>query len=329
MTMLREAAISFPMFGEGFVINPPDSFTIFGFEFYLYGAIIALGFILAIWYCGRRSRQFGISQDNLLDLLIFALPIGIIGARLYYVIFNFDLYRGDFLSIFNIRNGGLAIYGGIIAGALTAFIFCRIKKIPAGAVLDLGAFGLLIGQTMGRWGNFFNREAFGAETDIFCRMGLTLPGGETIYVHPTFLYESVWNLAGFVFLHIFSKSGKRKYDGQIFIMYAGWYGLGRVFIEGLRTDSLYLFGSGVRVSQLVAGLSVLVAAAILFVNAREKHDPGKLWVNRSPVTAAGPESEAAPLAEDGAPAAEEASESSSGEAKGEPEKAETGDDIRT
>lgn len=287
--MLPDAAISFPMFGEGFVIDPPSSFTVFGFEFYIYGAVIALGFVLAIWYCGKRSRQFGISQDNLLDLLIFALPIGIIGARLYYVIFNFDLYRGNLLSVFNIRNGGLAIYGGIIAGALTAFVFCRLKKIPAGAVLDLGAFGLLIGQTLGRWGNFFNREAFGGETDVFCRMGLTLPGSETVYVHPTFLYESVWNLAGFLFLHFFSKSGKRKYDGQIFILYAGWYGLGRVFIEGLRTDSLYLFGTGMRVSQLVAGLSVLVAAAILFVNAREKHDPGKLWVNRAPLPAEGPD----------------------------------------
>lgn len=286
MTMMRGASISFPMFGENFVINPPDHFTVFGHPFYYYGIVIALGFLLAAAYCMKRRTQFGISSENFLDLLILALPLGIVGARLYYVIFNFSLYSGNFTSVFKIWEGGLAIYGGIIAAAITTLVFCRVKKISAGAILDLASFGLLIGQAVGRWGNFFNREAFGSETDVFCRMGLTLPGSETIYVHPTFLYESLWNALGLLLLHIFSKAGRRKYDGQLFIMYVGWYGLGRVFIEGLRTDSLYLFSSGIRVSQLVAGLSVLAAAAILFVNNREKHDPDRLWVNRVPESAA-------------------------------------------
>ena len=280
MTAMRDAAISFPMFGEG-LINPPDHIAIFGFNLNFYGLIIALGFLLAVVYAMKRCSQFGITQDNILDVLIFALPAGIIGARLYYVVFNFVLYKGNWPGIFKIWEGGLAVYGGIVFGALTAAAVCKIKKIRIGALLDVVSFGFLIGQSTGRWGNFFNREAFGSETELFCRMGLTLPGEETLYVHPTFLYESLWNALGLLLLHLFSKSGGRKYDGQLFIMYVGWYGLGRVFIEGLRADSLYLFGSGIRVSQLLAGLSLLTAAGALFINSRENHDPKNLWVNKS------------------------------------------------
>ncbi|MEF9970988.1 MAG: prolipoprotein diacylglyceryl transferase [Oscillospiraceae bacterium] len=279
MTCVPNGIITFPMFGDGFSITASSDFSIFGLELHWYGAIIAVGFLLAVLYVNHRSTDFGISSDNLVDVLIFALPAGIIGARLYYVIFNFSIYKNDLLSIFKIWEGGLAIYGGIIGAVIAAAIYCRIKKIPLGAILDLGSFGLLIGQTVGRWGNFINREAFGAETEIFCRMGLTDAAGKTIYVHPTFLYESVWNLLGLLLLHLFSKAGKRRYDGQLFAMYVAWYGLGRVFIEGLRTDSLYLFNTGLRVSQLLAGLSVAVALIYLAVNGSKRHDLGKLYVN--------------------------------------------------
>ncbi|MEG0036405.1 MAG: prolipoprotein diacylglyceryl transferase, partial [Oscillospiraceae bacterium] len=145
--------------------------------------------------------------------------------------------------------------------------------------LDLGGFALLIGQAVGRWGNFINREAFGRETEIFCRMGLTDAAGNTIFVHPTFLYESLWNLLGLLLLHIFSKLGKRRYDGQLFAMYIAWYGIGRLFIEGLRTDSLYLFNTGIRVSQLLAGITVLGAIAFLAINGSRPHDSSKMLVN--------------------------------------------------
>lgn len=274
--------ITFPMLGNWFTFSAQPYYEIFGIKFYWYGAIIAVGFLLAALYCIKRAPQFGLTSDNLIDMLIIAVPLAIVCARLYYVIFDFDLYRDDLWQIFNIRNGGLAIYGGVIGGALGAIIVCKVKKIPRGAMLDIGGLGLLIGQTAGRWGNFVNREAYGGVTDIFCRMGLTDPGtGVTVYVHPTFLYESVWNLLGLALLHIFSKKGKRRYDGQLFIMYIGWYGLGRMFIEGLRTDSLYLFDTGIRVSQLLAGASLLVALILLFVNrVFISHEPQDIWVNR-------------------------------------------------
>ena len=151
--------------------------------------------------------------------------------------------------------------------------------MPVGPFFDIGALGLLIGQAAGRWGNFMNREAFGRETTVFCRMGLTDSSGNTIFVHPTFLYESLWNLLGLLLLHIFSKSGKRRYDGQIFAMYVAWYGFGRMLIEGLRTDSLYLFSTGLRVSQVLAALSVIVAVVYLAVNGSLPHDKSNLFVN--------------------------------------------------
>ena len=270
-TMLRDAAISFPMLG-GLTIDPPVSFTLFGHQFYFYGLIIAVGFLLAILYCSRTAPRFGLTADNLYDMVLWALPIGIVGARLYFVAFQWNDYKDNLLDIFKIWNGGLAIYGGILAGAVTAVIWARRKKIPFGAMLDLGCFGLLIGQTVGRWGNFMNREAFGGVTDVFCRMGLTPPGQETIYVHPTFLYESVWNLVGFLLLSSFAKR-RRQYDGQVFLLYALWYGLGRVWIEGLRTDSLYIAGTTLRASQVLAGVSVLASAALLLYFRNRPHKP--------------------------------------------------------
>lgn len=273
---MSDVLISFPIFGEDFVINPPRYFEIFGIKIYMYGIIIAVGFILAVVYCIKRSREFDLTEDNILDMLIVTVPFAIIGARLYYVIFDFDLYRADsFLEmmkkIVNIRNGGLAIYGGIIFAVIAVIIFCKVKKVNLGDMLDVGGFGLMIGQMIGRWGNFFNREAFGAETGVPWKMGLTYPGGNTIYVHPTFLYESLWNLLGFVLLHFYSKK-HRKFKGQMFAMYIAWYGFGRFFIEWLRvnTDSLLLINTPsfkLPVSVCVAALTFAAGVAyVLFMN---------------------------------------------------------------
>ena len=277
---MSKPIISFPMLGADFSLNPSNSFQLFGISIYWYGVIIATGFLLAVCYCIRRSNEFGLTSDNVLDMLIIATPAAIIGARAYYVIFNFSLYQDDLMGIFRIRDGGLAIYGGILAAVLGLFIAARYRKFSPFAMLDLGAFGLLIGQCIGRWGNFMNREAFGRETDIFCRMGLTDPvTGVTTYVHPTFLYESLWNLLGFILLHIFSKKAERRFDGQFFLMYVAWYGFGRMFIEGLRTDSLYLFAN-IRVSQLLAFVSCLAACITLYVLLRRPYNPQLLWKNK-------------------------------------------------
>ena len=275
---MSSAAISFPLLGS-WSICPPNSFTLFGHTFYWYGVIIACGFLLAVSYAYRRcERDFGITQNDLTDVLLFGVPLGIIGARIYYIVF-FGNYH-TLADMVKIWEGGLAIYGGIIAAVITVIVVCRVKKIPWLAVMDVISFGFLIGQCIGRWGNFMNREAFGYETDIFCRMGLTL-NGETIYVHPTFLYESLWNLIGFIGLHVFSKKVGRKFDGQYFLMYIAWYGLGRVWIEGLRTDSLYISGTGIRVSQLIAGVTFLAASALIVLILRSgRCSPDKLYVNK-------------------------------------------------
>ena len=272
-TILRDALISFPMFGN-FTINPPSSFVLFGRTFYLYGAIIALGFLLGILYCAHRSEKLvGIPSDDLYDFVLWLIPTVILGARLYYVIFRWNEYAPHPADIFKIWEGGLAIYGGILAGLALVIFWCRKRRIPFGALGDLSVFGLLIGQSIGRWGNFLNREAFGRETDIFCRMGLTMPGQDPIYVHPTFLYESLWNFVGFLALHFYFKHHRRKFDGEIMLLYVAWYGLGRAMIEGLRTDSLYLGGTGIRVSQLLAALSCIAAVVLLVVYLRRGSRP--------------------------------------------------------
>ena len=278
-TIQRDSAISFPMLGD-FSFNPPSCFSLFGLNIYYYGVIIALGFILAMVYCSRNSKDFGIKSDDFFDLMLWIIPCCIIGARLYYVLFNLDHYLADPGQIFAIRDGGLAIYGGIIVGVIVIIFVSRHKKIPIPAMLDLAVFGLLIGQILGRWGNFMNREAFGAETEIFCRMGLTAPDGSTIYVHPTFLYESLWNLAGLIFLIIWTKKGHRKYDGQCTLIYFFWYGLGRAWIEGLRTDSLYIGSTNIRVSQALSIVLVLISLILLIRQSRRPHPPEKLYVNR-------------------------------------------------
>ena len=279
-TIQRTSTISFPGLFGSFSINPPASFSLFGRSIYFYGVIIALGFLLGITYCAKRSARFGIREDDLYDLVLWLIPLSILGARLYFVLFKLDYYIANPGEILAIWNGGLAIYGGVIAGVIVMVLVCRHKKIPWQAMLDLIVYGLLIGQILGRWGNFMNREAFGAETEIFCRMKLTAPDGRSICVHPTFLYESLWNLAGFVGLVIWEKKGGRRYDGQAALGYFFWYGLGRTWIEGLRTDSLYIGQTNIRVSQLLSAVLCLLSLTLLIVNARRKHPPEKLYVNR-------------------------------------------------
>ena len=266
--------ISFPIFG--LEMNPPRGFSLFGLDIRFYGIIIAVGLILAVIYGLKRKAQFGLSEDDILDGVLAIVPFAIICARAYYCAFSWEQFADNPIRVLYIWEGGIAIYGGVIGAFIGIVVFCLIKKIKLGAVLDLVALGFLIGQCIGRWGNFFNREAFGAETDTFLKMGLYDSVKEvTTYYHPTFLYESLWNVAGFVALHFLSK--KRQYDGQIALGYAAWYGLGRTFIEGLRVDSLY-WGQ-FRVSQLLAAVTCFAAATALVVLAFRKHDKNKLFVN--------------------------------------------------
>lgn len=271
--------ISFP--GLGLEVNPsPILVSIGPLSIHWYGVVIALGLLLALWYASRRAPEFGLTEDHILNMVLTALPLGVLGARIYYCVFNWALYRDNPISALYIWEGGLAIYGGVIGAVTGALLSAKLSKVPAAPLLDLGGLGLLIGQCIGRWGNFFNREAHGGLTDSFLRMGLTGADGVVRYYHPTFFYESVWNLLGFVLLHFFSRK-HRRYDGQIFTMYVAWYGLGRSWIEGLRTDSLYLFGTGLRVSQLVAALSCLAAVALLVWNLYLRpRDPARMYVNR-------------------------------------------------
>ena len=259
--MYRYTNISFPSLGID--IDPVRQFSVGPLTIHLYGIIIALGLTLAVIYCMRRASQFGLTEDHILDGVLWVTPFAIICARAYYCFFQWEeLYAADPISVLYIWKGGIAIYGGVLGAVAGILVFCKIKKLSIGAALDLVLLGFLIGQSIGRWGNFFNREAFGAETGSFLRMGLldTFTGTVT-YHHPTFLYESLWNALGFGVLHFLSK--KREYDGQIALGYVVWYGLGRAFIEGLRTDSLYIPGTALRVSQLLAAGSCLTAAAVL------------------------------------------------------------------
>lgn len=288
--------VTFPGLGLELHLNRV-AFHVLDRPVYWYGIIIALGFLLAVGFCMRRAPRFGMTSDDLIDMLLFAVPLAIIGARLYYIIFYYDLFRKadgtpDWGAMVRITDGGLAIYGGIIAAVLTVIVFCKVRKAKMGAYLDVGAFGLLIGQAVGRWGNFMNAEAFGAETTLPWRMGVEIwdevaqrfvSYGE---VHPTFLYESLWNMVGLCLLIVIAKWW-RKYDGQLFTTYVLWYGLGRAWIEGLRSDSLYffgleLFGAPVRTSQVLAIASAAVAAGLLVYHLKWKtHTPEELYCNRA------------------------------------------------
>ena len=257
------------------------------FEIYWYGFLIALGMALAMIYAFTRVKKFGLEPDRFTDTVLAGFIGGIIGARAYYVIFSLDKYMTDdgtfdIVEALSIRDGGLAIYGGVIGALLFGLVVAKIRKVKIGTLLDLAGMGFLIGQCLGRWGNFFNEEAYGSMTTL--PWGMTskkiinelyffyYPENVTIVTnrardmiaHPCFLYESLWCLVGFIALHFYSKH--RKFDGELFLLYIGWYGLGRFWIEGLRTDSLYLINNDtiqLKISQLVAGTCVIFALMIL------------------------------------------------------------------
>lgn len=307
--------VTFPGLGLEFELNP-IAFSVFGWDVHWYGVIIACGFLLAVAYCYWRAPRFGVDQEKLIDMLFFAVPLCIIGARAYYVIFNpavcFNA-AGSF-SLYNtiaIWDGGLAIYGAIIMAILTVAVYCKVRRQNFWDYTDIGCFGVLIGQLVGRWGNFVNVEAFGGVTDLPWRMcspsiadyllqhGLVdeaayqqvLDG--TLGVHPTFFYESMWNLLGFILLVLIARKG-RKFNGQLFLSYVVWYGVGRAVIEGLRTDSLYFFGTGLRSSQILGLASALVAIvvmAIRFRTAGPPTPPSYAAVRAEKGTAATPEGE--------------------------------------
>ena len=271
----------------GIVIQDlPNHITVFGYRIAFYGIIIGIGMLLGIWVACIDAKRRGQDPDIYLDFALYAIVISVIGARIYYVAFEWDYYSAHPAEIINIRNGGLAIYGGIIAAFATAFVYTRIKKLSFFSLADTGVLGLITGQILGRWGNFFNCEAFGGYTDNLFAMrikeSLVNPsmiseelkahlindGGITyIQVHPTFLYESVWNLCALIFLVWFA-SRRKKWNGQISVMYLLLYGIGRFFIEGLRTDQLLIPGTAVAVSQALSAVLVVFTAAVLIMMGR-------------------------------------------------------------
>lgn len=255
--------------------------SVFGFEIAYYGIVIGLSVVAGILMASYLAKKSGQNPDIYYDLAIYAVIISVIGARLYYVIFSWDYYKDDLLSIFNLREGGLAIYGGVIAAVITVATYCKVKKLSFGVLADTACPGLILGQIIGRWGNFFNREAFGEYTDSLLAMRLPLDsvrgsdvtdmmrrhievidGIKYIQVHPTFLYESLWNV-GVLLIMLWWRKYK-KFDGEILLMYLFGYGIGRFWIEGLRTDSLMFFGTGLRVSQVLALLLVMASAVLIW-----------------------------------------------------------------
>lgn len=255
--------IQFPGLNLWFEISPV-AFQFGSVKIYWYGILICLGFLLALFYCLKRSKDFKITQDQLIDAVIVGAIFAVVCARIYYVVFyKGDLFIKNPMEVFHINEGGIAIYGGLIGAILGGLLVSKIKKIKFLNLLDLSSMGFLIGQAIGRWGNFTNQEAFGTQTESFFRM--VSEGTHSESVHPCFLYESFWCVLGFILLHFFSLKIK-KYDGQLFLMYVFWYGLGRFFIEALRTDSLFIPNTSIRISQLVAILSALTALILLVYN---------------------------------------------------------------
>ena len=260
------STVSFPGLGLEFNINPVAFNFLGGKAVYWYGIIIVTAIALASLIAVKNGKKVGITSDHIVNYLLITVPLAIIGARLYYVIFSWEHYADNPIDILKIWNGGLAIYGAVIVSAITMILFCRTNNIKLYDFLDVGATSLILGQAIGRWGNFTNMEAYGTETDSILRMGIT-KFGQYIEVHPTFLYESLWNIAGFIILMlIFHKF--RKFSGQCFWAYLAWYGFGRFFIEGLRTDSLML--GPVRFSQLLSAVICIVGIVMLIVNIRKQ-----------------------------------------------------------
>ena len=290
MAIMTDSPIRFPgLFGDWEFTLSSTAFHIGGKAIYWYGILIALGVVLALWFCMTQKEKYGISEDDLLDAVLWGVPLSVVGARVYYVIFYLDIFKKadgsfDWGSAVAIWDGGLAIYGAVIAAFLVGLVLSRRKGFKLGAMTDLIVMGFLIGQAVGRWGNFMNREAFGAETTLPWRMELVTKTGDLVDVHPTFLYESLWNVAGLLLIALVV-SRVRRFDGQNTWCYFLWYGLGRFWIEGLRTDSLYLFdwtigGAPIRVSQALSLVMVLVSAFMLVYHLKlHPHKPEELYVN--------------------------------------------------
>lgn len=279
--------IEFPNLGI-YLENVGKAVTVFNFDIAYYGITIGIGMLMGILIASWQAKRVGVNPEHIVDLAMYGIIFGIIGARIYYVVFSWDMYKDDPLSVFNLREGGLAIYGGVIAAIITVIIFGKVKKISAPLLFDAAGPGLILGQAIGRWGNFFNREAFGEYTDNLLAMRIpidavrksdvtelmrehiqTIDGVDFIQVHPTYLYESFWCLMILVIMLVFTKY--KKFDGEVFLIYLVGYGLGRVWIEGLRTDQLLLPVVGLPVSQLLAGLLIVGSlSAIVVIRMRLK-----------------------------------------------------------
>ncbi len=277
-------SINFPHLGI-YLEHVGKSISVFGFDIAYYGIIIGCSILLGLYLAQREAKRTGQNPDTYTDMVIYAIIVSVICARAYYVIFSWDHYKDNLLSIFNLRQGGLAIYGGIIGAVATVYVYSRVKKLSFPLLLDTACIGLVAGQILGRWGNFFNREAFGGYTDSLFAMRLPVSavrvneiteemwahvqviGGEQfIQVHPTFLYESIWNLGVLCFLYWYRD--RKKFRGELFLTYVLGYGLGRVWIEGLRTDQLQIGSTGIPVSQLLAGVLILVSLFLIIMGRR-------------------------------------------------------------
>lgn len=280
--------IEFPNLGI-YLSDVGKKITVFNFDIAYYGIAIAIGMLAGILIASWQAKRIGVNPEHVMDVAMYGIIFGIIGARIYYVAFSWDMYKDDLKSVFNLREGGLAIYGGVIAAIITVIVFCKIKKLSAPMLFDTVGVGLVTGQAIGRWGNFFNREAFGEYTDNLLAMRIpieavrrsditdlmyenlyvTSDGARFVQVHPTFLYESLWCLMVLVIMLLYTKH--RKFDGEVFLIYLLGYGLGRVWIEGLRTDQLLLPVIGLPVSQLLAAVLIVgSSAAIAVMRIRQK-----------------------------------------------------------
>ncbi|WP_077610470.1 prolipoprotein diacylglyceryl transferase [Clostridium sp. Marseille-P2415] len=283
--MANTADISFVHLG--ITINHlQNSISIFGFRIAFYGIIIGIGILAGLWVAASDAKRRGQDPDIYLDFALYAIIFSIIGARIYYVVFDWDNYKDDLLQILNLRAGGLAIYGGVIGAVITLIVYARVKKLSFFSLADTGCLGLITGQIIGRWGNFFNCEAFGGYTDGLFAMRIrralvnenmisrellnhliVKDGVEYIQVHPTFLYESVWNLCVLIFMLWYRK--RKRFDGEMLLIYLLGYGLGRVWIEGIRTDQLIFFGTGIPVSQALSLILVAISTLVLFCKHRQ------------------------------------------------------------
>ena len=276
--------VVFPKLGLDLIMNR-TAFSIFGKDIYWYGIIIAVGFAIAFLYALFQAKNFGLTGDQVVDYVLWGTIFAIIGARLYYVLFSFESYKDDLLSIFYIWEGGIAIYGAVIGAFVTGFVISKIKKLNCYKIYDLAAIGFLIGQIVGRWGNFVNAEAYGkafASQNVadlpFWAMGIGYPN--VVYVHPIFLYESLWNLLGLVLIFLVIKP-RISFGGEILVFYVGWYGFGRFFTEGLRGgDELYFFSTKIRVSQMLSVILFVLSVAIFLWKFTHKEKTGPLGFSK-------------------------------------------------